>query len=186
VTARAAFAVVTVPNAAPPPATTSVTVVEFYNQALDHYFITAVAKEISDLDGGVHPGWVRTGQSFKAYGTGSGGHAGRQPVCRAYGNPARGLDSHFYSASMEECYSTLSSFNDAWLLEASEVFEVDLPDAVTGACPAGGVPIYRVWNNRADSNHRYTTSIATRDQMVAKGYIAEGYGPNNVTLCALP
>jgi len=47
------------------------------------------------------------------------------------------------------------------------------------------VPVYRVWNARTDSNHRYTTSIATRDQMVARGYIAEGYGPDNVTLCGL-
>ena len=185
-TVRIVYGLVTVPETAAPPPTTTVTVVEFYNQALDHYFITANAQEISDLDSGVHVGWARTGQSFKAYGIGSGGPEGRQPVCRAYGNPTRGLDSHFYSASMEECYATLSSFNDAWLFEASEVFEIDLPNTTTGACPPGGVPIYRVWNNRADSNHRYTTSIATRDQMVAKGYIAEGYGPDNVTLCALP
>jgi hypothetical protein len=55
-----------------------------------------------------------------------------------------------------------------------------------GACPAGDIPVYRLFNNRADANHRYTTSIAIRDQMAARGYIAEGYGPNNVTLCALP
>jgi len=120
------------------------------------------------------------------YATGSSGHTGRHPVCRAYGTPKAGLDSHFYSASMEECYSTLSGFNDAWLLEASEIFQMDLPDPVTGACPSGDVPVYRVWNKRTDSNHRYTTSMAVRDQMVARGYIAEGYGPNNVTLCALP
>lgn len=65
------------------------------------------------------------------------------------------------------------------------MFETDLPDATTGACPAGDVPIYRVWNNRVDSNHRYTTTIALRDQMVARRYIAEGYGPNAVTLGAL-
>jgi len=59
------------------------------------------------------------------------------------------------------------------------------PEPLTGACPAGGMPIYRVFNNRTDANHRYTTSIAIRDQMVAKGGIAEGYGPNIVTLCGL-
>jgi hypothetical protein len=56
-----------------------------------------------------------------------------------------------------------------WGLEASEVFQMDLPDAVTGACPVGGIPVYRIWNQRVDSNHRYTTSIAIRDQMVGKG-----------------
>ena len=179
-------AVLTLPQVAPPPAATIATIVEFYNQALDHYFITAAAGEISDLDNGVHKGWARTGQSFHAYAAGSTGHTGRQPVCRAYGNPAVGLDSHFYSAAMNECFDTLIKFGDAWLLEASEVFEMELPDANTGACPAGDIPVYRLFNNRADANHRYTTSIAIRDQMAARGYIAEGYGPNNVTLCALP
>ena len=41
-------------------------------------------------------------------------------------------------------------------------------------------------NQRADANHRYTTSIAIRDQMVARGSVAEGYGPNAVALCGLP
>ena len=181
----ASVVVLTTPKAAPP-APTIVTVVEFYNAALDHYFITAIPKEISDLDTGVHPGWQRTQQSFKAYDSGSTGHTGRRPVCREYGNPAAGLDSHFYSANPNECYATLSKFTNAWLLESSEVFQMDLPDTTTGACPAGDIPIYRVWNNRADSNHRYTPSRTIRDQMVAKGYIAEGYGPDNVTLCGLP
>ena len=40
---------------------------EFHNACLQHYFITANAAEKNDLDTGVHPGWTRTGQSFKAY-----------------------------------------------------------------------------------------------------------------------
>jgi hypothetical protein len=171
-------------SAQPQPA--MVEVVEFHHAALDHYFITANAKEIADLDSGVHQGWARTGKSFKAYAVGSSGNTGRRPVCRAYGNPAAGLDSHFYSASPQECVATVTKFDGAWLLEASEVFEMELPHTSTGECASGGVPIYRVWNNRADSNHRYTTSIADRDAMVAKGYVKEGYGPQSVTLCALP
>ena len=84
-------------------------------------------------------------------------------------------DSHFYSANPGECFATLAGFRGSWLLEASEVFEMDVPDTATGACPAGGVPIYRVWNNRPDSNHRYATTLALRNQMVARGYVAEGY-----------
>jgi hypothetical protein len=184
-TARAVLGLLVIPSTAAIPAPTMDTVVEFYNAALDHYFITTIAKEISDLDQGVHPGWARTGASFKVYAVGSTGHAGRRPVCRAYGNPASGLDSHFYSASPQECVDTLSKFKGDWLLESSEVFEMDLPDATSGACPAGDVPIYRVWNARKDSNHRYTTTLAAQGQMIAKGYIPEGYGPNSVTLCAL-
>ena len=70
-------------------------------------------------------------------------------------------------------------------LEASEEFEMGLPDPVTGACPGGGVPIDRVFNQRIGANHRYTTGIAIRDQRVARGGIAEGYGPGAVTLCGL-
>ena len=70
--------------------------VEFYHQGLDHYFITGNAQEINDLDAGVHKGWVRTGQTFKGYAIGSNGRTGRRPVCRAYGNPASGLDSQCY------------------------------------------------------------------------------------------
>ena len=40
-------------------------------------------------------------------------------------------------------------------------FVIALPDLATGECPAGLVKVYRLWNNRADSNHRYTTD---RDQ----------------------
>jgi hypothetical protein len=190
VTARAVAAVLAVPKPAPP--VTAATVVEFYHAGLDHYFISGIPQEISDLDTGVHTGWTRTGQTFKAYGIGSAGRTGRRPVCRAYGLPSAGLDTHFYSASLDECTQTMVNFGDAWLrpgtwgFEASEVFQMDLPDPITGACPAGGVPIYRVFNQRKDANHRYTTSIAIRDQMVAKGGVAEGYGPDAVVLCGLP
>jgi hypothetical protein len=68
--------------------------------------------------------------------------------------------------------------------ETASAFYVDLPDLDTGACPTGTVPVYRLWDNRVDTNHRYTTSTAIRDQMLAKGYLAEGYGPDSVAMCA--
>ncbi len=39
------------------------------------------------------------------------------------------------------------------------VFHIILPDRSTGACPVGTMPVYRVWDNRADTNHRYTISV---------------------------
>jgi len=60
---------------------TAVDVIEFYNASLDHYFITWVAQEISDLDNGVHKGWARTGKTFKTYTT---AQTGTSPVCRFY------------------------------------------------------------------------------------------------------
>ena len=86
-------------------------VIEYYNKTLDHYFMTTVDKEIGDLDSGVHTGWMRTGQTFKAYGIRSSGPMGRRPVCRAYGKPEARLNSHFYSASHSECFATLANFN---------------------------------------------------------------------------
>jgi hypothetical protein len=174
------------PQVVAPPPPTSVTIIEYYNAALDHYFITALADEIAKLDNGTFVGWARTGQTFKAYGVGSSGRTGRHPVCREYGSPVFSLDSHFYSASPDECMASTANSLGAWGLEASEVFEMDLPDPITGACPDSDVPVYRIWNQRRDSNHRYTTSTAIRDQMVALGGVAEGYGPNAVALCGLP
>jgi hypothetical protein len=61
---------------------------------------------------------------------------------------------------------------------------VDLPDATSGACPAADIPVYRVWNNRADSNHRYMIDRNLRTQMIAQGWVGEGYGPDQVIMCA--
>ena len=153
-----------------------VTAVEYYDAALDHYFVTALPTEIAALDGGQFPGWFRTGLGFNVLEAGSGVTAS-SPVCRFYGSPAAGLDSHFYSASPPECQEVLQRFPGAWMLESYDVFEVFLPNLDTGQCPSGSIPVYRAWNQRVDSNHRYTTDLAVLQAMVAKGYVAEGYGP---------
>ena len=70
--------------------------------------------------------------------------------------------------------------------ESTAVMYIDLPDATTGACPVGDIPVYRVWDNRVDTNHRYTTDRTMRSQMVAQGWVAEGYGPDQVIMCAPP
>jgi len=147
-------------------------VVEFYNAARDHYFISANAPEIHDLDTGVHPGWQRTGFTFSAY---PSSVAGFSPVCRFYIPPASG-DSHFFSASPTECARTHAKF--PWFIEeAPDVFYIALPDAATGICPGATFPVYRMFDNRADANHRYTSSTAIVDEMKTKGWIVEGYGP---------
>jgi hypothetical protein len=150
--------------------------IEYYYAARDHYFVTALPLEIAALDGGQIPGWQRTGLSFKVYDP-TTALAGLYPVCRFYGLPQAGLDSHFYSAFMSECDYVKQRFPNIWIFESDDVFLVALPDLGTGQCPAGTVPIYRAWNNRPDSNHRYTTDPLVLQAMVARGYIAEGYGP---------
>ena len=159
--------------------------IEYYNAALDHYFVTSFADEIAKLDAGDFVGWQRTGQHFTVFDPATP-VAGASPVCRFYGLPSAGLDSHFYSASAAECADVLQRFAGAWIEETDNAFGIYLPDVLTGVCPQGSVPVYRAWNGRADSNHRFTTDPATLAAMVAKGYIAEGYGPASmpVAMCS--
>jgi DNA-binding beta-propeller fold protein YncE len=157
--------------------------VEYYDPVLGHYFTTSLPVEINALDSGVFPGWQRTGETLPVYAQRADGADGTVAVCRFYGLPEKGLDSHFYSASATECAQVQQRFGDSWLLESSDVFDVYLADVATGACPFETTPVYRVYNNRPDANHRYTTSLAIRDSMVQAGWIPEGYGLNAVAFC---
>ncbi len=158
---------------------TLVDVVEYYHGALDHYFISSLPADIAALDSGALKGWARTGLTFKAY---DGPAPGTSPVCRFYIPPALG-NSHFYSASPAECAEVAAKF-PAFSYESPSVMYVGLPDAATGACSGGWTPVYRLWNRRPDSNHRYTTDRNVRADMLARGYVAEGYGPEGVAMCA--
>jgi len=153
--------------------------VEFYHAGFDHYFVAATASDISDLDNGVHPGWARTDHQFQVW---DGPVGLTQPVCRYYIPPGYG-DSHFFSAMPDECAIALVKF--PWLIKESDrAFYIALPHSVTGRCAINEVPVYRLWNGRNDSNHRYTTSTVAKAQMIAAGYVAEGYGPDQVGMCA--
>jgi hypothetical protein len=153
-------------------------VIEYYNQALDHYFVTWLPAEIAALDAGTTiPGWTRTGQAFRAWTT---PEAGSSSVCRFYIPPARG-NSHFYGRDAVECEATQRNLPDL-VLEEARFMHLALPSL--GTCPANTLPVYRVFNNKADANHRYTTDRAVRDQMVARGWIAEGEGADFVAMCA--
>jgi hypothetical protein len=155
-------------------------VIEFHSAQRDHYFVSARAADIDALDSGRFPGWVRTGLHFSAY---PGFVAGTAPVCRFYLPPAAG-DSHFFSASAAECVEVAARF-PAFVLEDPAVMHMALPDALTGACGEGKLPVFRLWNGRAPTNHRYLTDGAARLQMLAAGWIAEGYGPEGVAMCAV-
>jgi hypothetical protein len=165
--------------------TTVAPVVEFYNAALDQYHSTLNGAEIADLDTGVHPGWMRTGQSFLAYVTGQDDDRG-VIVQRWYGKPDHGLNSHFLTWVFPEEDALSSGFlAGAWIFENGATFVIPAPLATTGACPAGTVPVYRLWNNRADAGHRYTSDKVTQMQMISAGYVAEGFGPDRVFFCGL-
>src|SRR5580704_17993549 len=164
----------------------SVTVIEYYNPLLDHYFITSLQPDIQALDSGHFFGWSRTGLTFQGFADQASGGPAASPVCRFYIPPP--ADSHFFSASPAECAAVLAKISTdpnyrSFIYKTPSAFYIALPDTATGTCPAGTAPVYRLWNQRADSNHRYTADAATKALMLAKGYVSEGYGPNGVAMC---
>ncbi len=167
--------------------------IEFYNASLDHYFLSMNPQEIADLELGVRAGWQRTGLSFPVFGSLAAATAFRGllagvPVCRFYIPPEHG-DSHFFSADLFECQTArgkgaTNPLFSGYVEETATAFFVANPNFLTSACPSKTLRIYRLWNARFDSNHRYTTDPAIKTQMVARGYMAEGYGPDAVVMCA--
>jgi len=102
----------------------------------------------------------------------------RRSVCRFYALPEAGLDSHFFPQFKDECDKVAQYWPDKWILETPAAFATPsffgAPDAANTTCSDDGEPLYRLYDNQADANHRYTTSRATRDAMMAQGGILEG------------
>lgn len=164
-----------------------VTVVEYYNVGLKHFFITASPAEIANLDAGAFGGaWTRTGQTFGAWAM-DARPADSVPVCRFFGtdryraNGTRiGPNSHFYTGDPAECTFVKNAWPSvaadgksypAWTYEG-DAFALKLPAA--GACPAGTEGLYRAYNDGAggDPNHRYVAD--TRLLQGMPGWTVEG------------
>ncbi|HEY7902792.1 MAG TPA: choice-of-anchor D domain-containing protein [Casimicrobiaceae bacterium] len=154
---------------------TKVTVYEYYNATLNHYFITSNAGEIQLLGKPPFEAWQPTGLSFAAWAP-SAAPAGTVGVCRFFNDHFLGVSTHFYAPHGLGCESTISQFPD-WTLEDPQLFYASLPD-IAGNCSSGNVPVYRLFNNGMGGapNHRFTTDPTVRQQMIAKGYAPEGYG----------
>ena len=156
-------------------------VTEFHNTTLDHYFITADEDEKNSIrSGGAGPGWVETGQTFSAWTSTIENESAY--VCRFYGDPVRGPNSHFYSASTAECrgllelQQTIPDTQPRWNIEGY-AFKVSLPNA-GGACRGGLLPVFRAYNNGfakgIDSNHRFAPDRSLLTPLLAQGWIDEG------------
>lgn len=151
-------------------------VVEFYNQALNHYFITAFPEEAAMLDAGTTvKGWTRTGVTFNAWQS-PGDDPLAVAVCRFFGTPNVGPDSHFYTADAAECATVKA--NPHWTYEAI-AFHIRLPQG--GSCPADTQAVYRSFYPGASvsqSNHRFLPDL-TMHQKMAGSSTLEG-----VVMCA--
>jgi hypothetical protein len=161
--------------------------IEYYNAGLDDYFLTSYPDEIMALDRGDIPGWQRTGYAVPTW-TGPPVDTALVPrvnaVCRVYHD-----GSHFYALSggphplvgaASECL--VASGLPGSLVESWSAFYASEPDAVTGACPSDQTPLFRLWNPQG-IHHRYTTDRKVRDEMLSRGYVAEGYGHDAVEMC---
>ncbi len=146
-------------------------VVEFYNATLRHYFVTAFPEEAAALDAGKPvAGWVRTGVAWNAW-KAAGESAAAVPVCRFFGTPGVGPNSHFYTASADECAKV--KLNPDWTYEAI-AFHVEVPQGAN--CAAGTEPVYRSFYpgaNVSQSNHRFLPDL-TMHQNMASASILEG------------
>jgi photosystem II stability/assembly factor-like uncharacterized protein len=162
------------------PADDRATVVEYYHPRFDHYFMTSDADEIAKLDSGAFEGWTSTGLQFNAYSTSTNGVS---PVCRFFSTGFAPKSSHFYSPFGAEC--TKVQDDPHWLLETDDAFDIAVPSAA-GECPGELIPVYRLYNDGQGGapNHRYTTDRNVRAQMIAKGWVPEGLGPEAVQMCA--
>ena len=156
--------------AAPPPPA-ALPAIEYYYAACNMYFVTAIPQEVAALDGGAFGGvWQRTGQQFNVYST-MNPPAGATPVWRWFSTTFAPKSSHFYSGIVGDYNALLANPN--WQLEG-QVFNTPMP-ALDGTCPPGTIPVYRVFNNGMGGapNHRFTTDLNVRAQMIAAGWTAE-------------
>lgn len=154
------------------------TAVEYIHANFGHYFNTNHSIEIDKLDAGDFAGWTRTGEGFSVF---SQPLPGTTPVCRFFTDSFGGKSSHFFAARGLGCEGALA--NPGWQYEG-DVYSVRPPDS-SGLCPAGTVPIYRMYNNGQGGapNHRFSTKLAIRAEMLSEGWIAEGAGVG-VGMCA--
>ena len=154
-------------------------VVEYYYAAWDYYFVTSFLNEIAVLDGGAFGGvWQRTGQTFNAW---QQPNAAASPTCRFFSATFAPKSSHLYTPYANECASLKAGA--VWQYEGI-AFYLQLPDD-NGNCAPATIPLYRMYNNGMGGapNHRYTTSVAILNQMIAVGWVFEGNAVTKVFAC---
>lgn len=141
----------------------------FFHPAINHYFVTADEEE-RDLV--LADGWYSVDEGFNVWPADGPAPDAALPVCRFYSSS---VNSHFYTASQEECEHLRSPHHySGWLYEGI-AFRALAP--VANACPSGTAPVWRLYNDRydwLDSNHRFVTSQETYRTMINEGWIGEG------------
>ena len=167
------------PPVAPPPSADTSVAVEYVNTDWGFYFVTAAGNEIEALDNGAFGTfWQRTGETFRVWPQFT---PGSTATCRFFSAAFAPKSTHFYTPLASECDALEAS--PYWTFEGI-VFYIALTDA-NGLCPSGTVPLYRAYNNGIGGapNHRFTTSFATLEHMLAIGWSFEGNGNTRAFAC---
>lgn len=149
----------------------TVTVVEYYNTALDAYFITGRTSDQTALD--AVASFQRTGMTFQATAAASA-TASQTKICRFYIHSASPyVSSHFYGRQGIDCEpiraQNLVGFD--W-----EDYDFATQQPTAGVCPAATTPVYRGFRAAAGgktSNHRYSASQTTYQTAIQAGYVGE-------------
>lgn len=159
-------------NTAPVPVPARVAAVEFFHRDLDHYFMTADAVAARSIDrGAAGAGWTRTGDAFYVH-PADGAPAGARPVCRFYGTPGAGPNTHLFTADPQECAARRA--DRSWQYEGI-AFAISLP--VAGACAPATQPVYRAASGggaQVGGNDRYSADPGIYARMIGQGWLGAG------------
>jgi hypothetical protein len=158
----------------------TVPVIEYYNPARDHYFLSANAAEQAYVDSVLAGVFQRTGELFYAWANPVLAPLTAQPVCRFFAGGQ--IASHYFTAIASECQFIIAHAAATWLLENPAAFYVLLPDA-NGTCQVGTLPVYKFFDNRVDANQRHTIDLSVRRAMINRAWVPQGIGPNHVAFC---
>jgi len=161
---------------ATPPGDRFGVVIEYHHAGLGTYFYTANRDEATALDTGFpNGGWARSGKTFRVVlEPGCIPHAraqGMQGAYRFFGKPGVGPSSHVFTIDRRECRIVHDS--GVWLYEGSPFWGTKVSSR--GRCAiADEIPLHRLWRPFGESNHRFTTDLATVGEMIDKGWVHEG------------
>ena len=160
---------------------------EYYNAALDYYFLTGRDGDKVALD--AVAAWARTGNEIRVF---ARPNLKTLPLERHFfANVAKGATrgSHFFTllpgdqTLLTSLNPTNVPLNAKPFLEGVEGYAV--PKTATNTCPVSTIPIYRAFKGAPryvdDGNHRFSVSLAQHQNMVN----TLGWSDDGIVFCGL-
>ena len=139
-----------------------VAAVEFYNRALDHYFLSTNPVEIDNLDSGRTVGWDAHGPALPRL-----QRARRRARARCAASIARPRSATRTSTRRAPRNARRPRPRTRWTgsTRARACSTSSCRTPTTGACPAGTVAVYRFFNTVDDQSPLHDRSSVIRDEM---------------------